>query len=121
MTFILGSLLLDRRNNPGRTPVSECTVQFLSAIAHKKRILILAALLHEEMSVSALLALTGLSPSALSQHLMKLRQQRLISGRRAINTKYYRICSPCVEPMLEVLHALISKSAARPWRGKRLI
>jgi DNA-binding transcriptional ArsR family regulator len=119
--FILGSLLLGRRISPGPAPVSDNTVQFLTAIAHKKRLLILIALLHEEMSVHDLLVLTGLSPSALSQHLTKLRQHRLISVRRATKSRYYRVCSPRVEPMLDILQAMLLTPAGNPVPGQRLM
>jgi len=80
----------------------------LSVLGHRKRILILNTILHDEMSVTALSDVTELTQSALSQHLMKLRQQGLVSTRRDGQTVYYRVSSPRVAPMLKMLTQLFT-------------
>lgn len=76
---------------------------FLSAMANPKRLLILRVLVGGEIAVGALASQVGLSQSALSQHLSKLRAQNLVTTRRDAQTIYYSSKS---EPVLTILAAL---------------
>ncbi|MCF3642378.1 metalloregulator ArsR/SmtB family transcription factor [Rhizobium sp. TRM95111] len=76
---------------------------FLSAMANPKRLLILQVLVKGEIAVGALAAKVGLSQSALSQHLSKLRAQNLVTTRRDAQTIYYSSQS---EAVLSILQAL---------------
>lgn len=51
-------------------------------LADSTRLRILYALLHEELSVQDLARRVGKAPSAVSQHLAKLRMARLVRSRR---------------------------------------
>ena len=75
----------------------------LSAMANPKRLLILCNLVKGEIPVGALAQEVGLSQSALSQHLSKLRAQKLVKTRRDAQTIYYSSNS---EPVLRILEAL---------------
>ena len=75
----------------------------LSAMANPKRLLILCNLVKGEIPVGALAQEVGLSQSALSQHLSKLRAQKLVKTRRDAQTIYYSSSS---EPVLKILEAL---------------
>ncbi|MDQ0561802.1 DNA-binding transcriptional ArsR family regulator [Rhizobium mesoamericanum] len=75
----------------------------LSAMANPKRLLILCNLVKGEIPVGALAQEVGLSQSALSQHLSKLRAQKLVRTRRDAQTIYYSSNS---EPVLKILEAL---------------
>jgi len=75
----------------------------LSAMANPKRLLILCNLVKGEIPVGALAQEVGLSQSALSQHLSKLRAQKLVKTRRDAQTIYYSSSS---EPVLRILEAL---------------
>ncbi|CAN7404918.1 DNA-binding transcriptional ArsR family regulator [Rhizobium tibeticum] len=75
----------------------------LSAMANPKRLLILCNLVKGEIPVGALAQQVGLSQSALSQHLSKLRAQKLVKTRRDAQTIYYSSNS---EPVLRILEAL---------------
>ena len=67
---------------------------YLSLLANDKRLLILCELTAErEMSVGDLADVVGLSPSALSQHLSKLRAENLVETRRDSQTIFYRLSS----------------------------
>jgi DNA-binding transcriptional ArsR family regulator len=77
----------------------------LAALANPKRLLILCNLVRGEMPVGALANQVGLSQSALSQHLSKLRAQKLVRTRRDAQTIYYS--SNC-EEVLTMLAALDS-------------
>jgi DNA-binding transcriptional ArsR family regulator len=75
----------------------------LSAMANPKRLAILELLLQGEMAVGELAGQVGLSQSALSQHLAKLRARRLVSTRRDAQTIYYSSRSPEVQAILAAL------------------
>lgn len=64
----------------------------LRLLANEQRLLILCHLLTEgEMSVSALVDQIGLSQSALSQHLARLRDEQVVVFRREAQTLFYRV------------------------------
>ncbi|WP_453968822.1 ArsR/SmtB family transcription factor [Amorphus sp. MBR-141] len=65
----------------------------LAALANEKRLLVLCLLLSGELSVTALAEEVGLSQSAMSQHLAKMRALGLVAGRRDAQTIYYHIAS----------------------------
>ena len=75
----------------------------LSAMANPKRLLILVSLVKGEVPVGVLATQVGLSQSALSQHLSKLRAQKLVRTRRDAQTIYYSSNS---EPVMKILATL---------------
>jgi len=75
----------------------------LSAMANPKRLLILCNLVRGEIPVGALAQEVGLSQTALSQHLSKLRAQKLVKTRRDAQTIYYSSNSEQVIKILEAL------------------
>ncbi len=75
----------------------------LSAMANPKRLLILTSLVKGEVPVGVLATQVGLSQSALSQHLSKLRAQKLVKTRRDAQTIYYSSNS---EPVMKILATL---------------
>ncbi|MCJ8519416.1 DNA-binding transcriptional ArsR family regulator [Pseudorhizobium tarimense] len=87
-------------------PLSEhspAAAGLLSAMANPKRLLILCCLVQDEMAVGVLAGRVGLSQSALSQHLSKLRAQKLVKTRRDAQTIYYSCTSPAVLKVLKSL------------------
>jgi ArsR family transcriptional regulator len=84
----------------------------LRAIANERRLMILCRLVESgEETVGALAELVGLSPSALSQHLAKMRDEGLVTFRRESQTLWYRIADPRIEQLFATLHALFCKPA----------
>jgi DNA-binding transcriptional ArsR family regulator len=67
----------------------ELAVEMLKLLADQTRLRILWALLHGEHSVSNLADHVGAQPSAVSQHLAKLRMARLVRVRREGNRMFY--------------------------------
>ncbi|MDX1738628.1 MAG: metalloregulator ArsR/SmtB family transcription factor [Alphaproteobacteria bacterium] len=63
----------------------------LKAMSNEKRLLILCHLINSELSVGTLEKLVGLSQSALSQHLARLRRDGFVKTRREAQTIYYSI------------------------------
>lgn len=79
----------------------------LRAMGNEHRLLVLCLLLgNGEMTVGAMLEEVPLSPSALSQHLARMREEGLLSFRREAQTLYYRIESPDVEKLIATLKLL---------------
>jgi ArsR family transcriptional regulator, virulence genes transcriptional regulator len=85
------------------TDHSNVAAALLSAMANPKRLMILCNLVKGEVPVGVLASQVGLSQSALSQHLSKLRAQKLVKTRRDAQTIYY---SSSCEPVMKVLSTL---------------
>lgn len=75
----------------------------LKAMANAHRLKILCHLSREEASVSELERVIGLSQSALSQHLAKLRQEDLVKTRRHAQTIYYSLEGNIATQVLKAL------------------
>lgn len=85
----------------------------LRMLANEKRLLILCHLAKEgEISVTPLAGMVGLSQSALSQHLARLREDGLVTTRRSSQVLYYRIADNRVGRLLEALYAIYCAEAA---------
>ncbi len=70
----------------------DLAVEVFSMLADATRVKIVLALRSaEEMSVTRLAAIVGKSPTAVSQHLAKLRLARMVSTRREGTTVFYRL------------------------------
>lgn len=79
----------------------------LRLIANEKRLLVLCRLATDgETSVGALAEAVGLSQSALSQHLARLRADGLVATRREAQILHYRIADPRTERLLEALYRI---------------
>jgi DNA-binding transcriptional ArsR family regulator len=78
--------------------------QLLKLLANQHRLLILCHLVgNGEMTVNALADAVGLSQSALSQHLARLREDGLVAFRREAQTLYYRVADRRAVTMLKTL------------------
>ena len=76
----------------------------LQAVGNPNRLLVLCLLIAQgEMSVGALNEAVELSPSALSQHLARMREEGLVTYRREAQTLYYRIDNPMVAKLIATL------------------
>ncbi len=79
----------------------------LRALANERRLMVLCKLVEwGEGSVGALAEAIGLSQSATSQHLAKMRDEGLVAFRREGQTLWYRIAEPRIELLLAYLHKL---------------
>lgn len=86
----------------------------LKALAHPARLLVLCQLVGGESSVGDLQPITGLSMSALSQHLAVLREMALVTTRRESQTIFYALADGPAVGILGALHA--AYCAKRPGR-----
>ncbi len=78
----------------------------LKAAANRNRLLILCELNGGERSVSALQKGLGLSQSALSQHLARLREDDLVATRREAQTIYYSLADGRTARLIGLLYEL---------------
>jgi len=79
----------------------------LRALANERRLMILCLLIaDEELSAGELAQEVGLSQSATSQHLAKMREEGLITFRREAQNIHYRIADPSVKRLIATLKAI---------------
>ena len=87
----------------------------LRALANERRLMILCKLAEwGEGNVNVLAEAVGLSQSALSQHLARMREEGLVTFRRERQTLWYRIADPRIEQLFTTLHRLF----CRPVKAK---
>jgi len=78
----------------------------LRAISHEARLLVLCELTSGERSAGELVQRSGLSQSALSQHLAKLRAEGLVATRREAQVIHYRIADQRAQRVLRALYQI---------------
>jgi len=82
---------------------------FLKAISHEGRLMILCHLVSGEKSVSELEALLATRQAAVSQQLSRLRLEGLVTPRREGKTIYYKLADDRPRKMLELVYELFCK------------
>lgn len=87
--------------------------RLLATLANAKRLMALCHLLQGERSVGQLAELIGLAPTALSQHLARMRDLGLVATRRDGQTIHYRLASAEVAAILQTLYALYCTPESR--------
>ncbi len=78
-------------------------VHILKAMSNDRRLVILNSLVDSEKSVKELEDIVGLSQSALSQHLARLRRDRIVKTRRQAQTIYYSLLDRNVAKIIDCL------------------
>lgn len=86
----------------------------LKQMANKRRLLILCRLSAGKASVTELCEVVGLSQSAISQHLAKMRQDGLVQGEKDGLQIYYSITD---QRCLDLLHHLSCQRPPPSGRG----
>ena len=106
--------LADFEKNAGRV------ANILRALANERRLMILCQLVeYGEATVGALVDAVGISQSALSQHLAKMRNEGIVTFRRESQTIWYRIADPRIEQLFATLHGLFCRKKPRSKSGSR--
>jgi ArsR family transcriptional regulator, virulence genes transcriptional regulator len=82
---------------------AEC---FLKALGNRHRLMILCELSKGECQVSELLHRLDLGQSALSQHLARLRRDKLVETRRESQAIFYSLANEKVTRMISLLDEL---------------
>jgi DNA-binding transcriptional ArsR family regulator len=83
--------------------------EFLKALAHEARLVILCLLIEGEKSVSELEKLLSLRQPAISQQLARLRADDLVETRRDGKNIYYALARPEVVEVISALHRAFCK------------
>lgn len=83
---------------------AEQAARLLSALGNAKRLMALCRLMDTEVAVRPLADAVGLSQSALSQHLARLRDLGLVATRRDGQTIYYRLASDDARRLIALLY-----------------
>ena len=84
----------------------------LKAMSNQHRLMILCQLVPGEKCVSELEKIVGLSQSALSQHLARLRRDNLVSTRREAQTIHYSLAGEEASAVIETLYGLYCNTEA---------
>ena len=94
--------------------------RLLKALSNEHRLMVLCQLADGEKSVSEIERLVGLSQSALSQHLARLRRDELVRTRRQAQAIYYSLNGSDATRVIGTLHQMYcdepraSAAAANP-------
>lgn len=79
----------------------------LRALGNERRLVLLCMLIEQgECAAGELAEGAGLSPSATSQHLAKMREEGLVDSRREAQSVYYRIADPRTKRLVKLLKDL---------------
>lgn len=93
--------------------------RLLKMLANAQRLRVLCVLVEGEQSVGQINERIDLSQSALSQHLAKLREEGLVTTRRAAQTIYYRLSSGPAQHIISSLHDIYCGIGSNMGRSKR--
>ena len=78
----------------------------LKAMSNQHRLRVLCQLISGEKSVGELEPIVGLSQSALSQHLARLRRENLVKTRRQAQTIFYSLDGDEAPRLIEALYGI---------------
>jgi len=84
----------------------------LKAMSNQHRLMILCQLVPGEKCVGELELIVGLSQSALSQHLARLRRDNLVATRREAQTIHYSLAGDEASAVIETLYGLYCSTEA---------
>lgn len=82
----------------------EQAARFLKSLAHRDRLRVLCGLLEGELTVGQIEAQVGVSQSATSQHLARLKDEGILKARREGRQIFYSITDPTVRDLVEILY-----------------
>lgn len=83
---------------------AERASNFLKAISSKNRLMILCKLAESEKSVNELLEFIDISQSALSQNLIRMKQEGILSSRSEGTQNIYFISNNIVKDLFKILY-----------------
>jgi DNA-binding transcriptional ArsR family regulator len=89
---------------------------FLKALSHENRLLLLCLLCERERSVGELEEALNLRQPTVSQQLARLRLDGLVTTRREGKTITYSLASEDVRRLIQVVHEIFCAAPAEPCR-----
>jgi DNA-binding transcriptional ArsR family regulator len=87
--------------------------EFLKALSHEARLVILCLLVEGEKSVAEIEETLSLRQPAVSQQLARLRADDLVQTRRDGKSIYYSLARPEVRDIIAALHAAFCRTRRR--------
>ena len=91
---------------------------YLKALSHENRLLLLCLLSEGERSVTELENILSMRQSAVSQQLARLRLDGLVNARRDGKAVYYSLANEDTRRMISVIYDIFCGCVARPSSGK---
>tara|TARA_R110000868_G_scaffold27064_8_gene103428 strand:- start:481 stop:843 length:363 start_codon:yes stop_codon:yes gene_type:complete len=88
---------------------AKAATDFLKALGHEGRLMILCRLVESECSVTELEDLLSARQAAVSQQLARLRLEGLVKTRREGKVMYYSLADERVERMISLVYDLFCK------------
>ena len=88
--------------------------EFLKALSHEVRLVILCILSEGEKSVTEIEQMLSLRQPAVSQQLARLRAEGLVETRREGKNIYYSLARPEVRAVIEALHKAFCRDSRTP-------
>lgn len=85
--------------------------QFLKRLSNPDRLMVVCALVDEELSVRQMEDMLGIRQPGLSQQLAELRTAGLIASRKEGREVFYRLEDPRVRAFMEIMHRLFCAPA----------
>ncbi|WP_310498897.1 metalloregulator ArsR/SmtB family transcription factor [Sandarakinorhabdus sp.] len=101
------------------TASAAAAARLLRTLANERRLLILCQLVAGERAAGSLDV--GLSQSALSQHLARLRTEGLVATRRTGQQIVYRLADPAAAAVLATLAEIFCPPAKEPAHDDRAV
>lgn len=95
----------------GMIASAEAASNFLKALSHEGRLMILCHLTTGEKSVTELEKLLSSRQAAVSQQLARLRLEGLVSCRREGKTIYYSLSDPRARRMIDLVYEMFCGTA----------
>lgn len=95
----------------GMVRKAEDAANFLKALSHEGRLMILCHLTTGEKSVTELEALLDSRQAAVSQQLARLRLEGLVTCRREGKAIYYSLSDPRARVLIDVIYDMFCKPA----------
>ena len=87
---------------------------FLKALSHENRLLLLCLLAEKERSVGELENLLAMSQSSVSQQLARLRYDNLVTTRRDGKTIFYSIANENVRSVIALIYDIFCEGEQKP-------
>ncbi len=87
-------------------------VEMCKVFSHPKRLELIKLLRDGEMNVSEVCRALVLSPGNLSQHLVMMRERRILVSRKEANMVYCRIANPRLFGAIDLLRRFCSSRSA---------
>ena len=89
-------------------------VELLKLLANPTRLVVLCQLISDAKCVGALEEIVGISQSALSQHLAKMRAEGIVHTEKIGQQVFYRIADPKVGKILNTLYEIYCDPREQP-------